>query len=429
MAQTNIPQGSVLARKEYSVALVSQSLRAPTNRRRLMGPAPQMSDLKKTMKVQSDPGMPFVEVTDLTKAAGDTVSVDAFNVTTGKPIMGDRNAEGLAVPLSPMSMDVKINNSTWGVDAGGKMSQKRTKHDLRMVAMAHHASYWPSLLWQRSLVHAAGLRGVQGGQSWKVPLATDPDFSEIMVNPLKAPTYNRHYVASGTTLVRGGAQLASMVTTDKFKLSHLDEIAWRLKSADTKIQQVTIKDDPAAYDSPILGILMLGPGAYKSLLTDLTANNNIRAFQQAAWNRASYGSKHPLFMGEVGMWNGVLVREMDFSILMNPGDTPAIVKVANRLTGTETTDIAVNTLDASTQVERSILLGAQGMAVCYGNTASDDVGAMYEYWYNLQRNCSVFAEFMGGESKLRYSFINENGDPEPTDNGIIAIDSAVPIAT
>lgn len=426
MASTNIPSGSSLAAKEYSVALTTQLLRAPTNRKRLMGPAPTMADLKSKAAVQSAPGMPFVSVTDLTKAAGDTVSCDAFNVVGGKPIMGDANAEGRGQRLTGLSMDVKINNSTWGVDTGGKMSRKRTKHDLRMVGMAQHMGYWPGLLWQRSLVHLAGLRGQQADPSWKIPLATDPDFADIMINPVKAPTYNRHLVVDGSTFVRGGAQLASIDSTDSFKLAHLDELAVRLKSMSTKIQQVNIKDDPAAMDSPIRGVLMLGPGAYKSLLTDMTAGNNIRAFQQAAWNRASYGSKHPLFQGDVGMWNGILVREMDYSILMNAGDVVKHVTSANRLTATET-DVTVNSIGAGYQVERSLLLGAQSLFCAYGTTTSDDVAAMYEHWYNLDRNCEIFAEFMGGEAKCRFAFNNENGDPEPTDLGVMAIDSVVPV--
>lgn len=428
MSSTNIPSGSSLARKEYSVALTTQVLRSPTNRRKLMGAAPQMADLSAKAGLQSEPGMPLVQVTDLTKSAGDAVSCDAFNIATGKPLMGDRNAEGRGQRLSSSSMDVKIDNATWGVDAGGKMSQKRTKHNLRLIAMKQHLGYWPSLMWQRTLVQLAGLRGQQTGQSWKVPLVSDPDFADIMVNPVKAPTYNRHYVVDGSTLVKGGAQLASIDSTDMLKLSHLDELAVRLKSMDTKMQPVIINDDPAAMDSPIRGVLFVGPGSYKSLLTDLTASNNIRAFQQAAWNRASYGSKHPLFRGEVGMWNGILVREMDYSILMNAGDAVAHVTAANRLTATET-DVTVNSIGASYQVERSLLMGAQAAFCAYGTSPSDDVGAMYEHWYNLDRNVEIFAEFMGGEAKVRYNFINEGGDPEPTDVGVMAIDAIVPVIT
>lgn len=429
MAQTNVPSGSKLAVKQYSVALTTQALRVPTNRKRLMGPAPQAADLKAKMKMQTDPGMPLVEVRDLTKSAGDTVSLDAFNVSTGKPIMGDKNAEGRGVPLTSSSMDIKIDNATWGVDCGGKMSKQRTKHDLRMIGMSHHLNYWPHLLWQRALVHLAGARGAQTGVSWKVPLASDPDYADIMVNSVKAPTYNRHFVVDGTGLVKGGAQLASIDTTDAFKLSHLDELSKRLDSMETKIQPVTIKDDPAAMDSPIKGLLMLGPGAYHSLLTDLTANNNIRAFQQGAWNRASYGSKHPLFMGEVGFWNGILVRKVDLSILFNASDAIAHVTSANKLTATETNVTVAAGLSTTHQVERSLLLGAQAGGVAYGTSASDEVGAMFEHWYNLERNCEIFAEFMGGEAKLRFNFTNEAGDAEPTDNGVIVIDSAVPVVS
>lgn len=423
MAGTSIPSGSALANKVYSAALTTQILRTPTNRTRLMGEL-KASDLEQKISNPTSAGMPFVAVRNLTKTAGDTVSLDAFNIATGKPIMGDRNAEGRAQSLSSSSMEIKIDNATWGVDAGGKMSQKRTKHDLRRIAMAQHNGYWPGLLWQRTLVHAAGLRGVQGGQSWKVPLANDPDFAETMINAVQAPTYNRHLTVDSSGFVQGGGQLASIDSTDQFKLTHLDELAARLKAMDTKIQPVMISDDPAAMDSPIRGVLMLGPGAYQSLLTDLTANNNIRAFQQAAWNRASYGSKHPLFKGEVGMWNGILVKEMDYSIIMNAGDVVKHVAAADRLTAAET-NVTVNSIGAGYQVERSLLLGAQAVGVAYGASASDDVGAMFERWYNLNRNCEIFAEFMGGERKLRFNFINENGDAEPTDNGVIAIDSVI----
>ena len=123
MAQTNVASGSNLALTQYSVALTAQLIRAPGNLNSMTGPAPKQGDAEATLKLQTDPGMPFVRVADLgTSPNGDKVTVDAFDVVSGKPIMGDRNAEGRGQPLSSSSFEVKIDLATFNVDAGGKMS-------------------------------------------------------------------------------------------------------------------------------------------------------------------------------------------------------------------------------------------------------------------------------------------------------------------
>jgi len=50
--------------------------------------------------------------------------------------------------------------------------------------------------------------------------------------------------------------------------------------------------------------------------------------------------------------------------------------------------------------------------------------AIIENTYNAGRNYEYLGEFMGGESKFRFQFPNENGDLEYTDNGIYRIDAA-----
>jgi hypothetical protein len=320
--QTNVASGSNLALTQYSVALTAQLLRAPGNVNALTGPAPKQADAEAAIKLQTEPGMPFVRISDLGVSAnggGDTVTVDAFDVTGGKPIMGDRNAEGRGQKLSSSSFSAKIDLATFNVDAGGKMSRQRTRHDLRRLAKAEIAAYFPRFVWQRALVHVAGARGSQAGASWDVPLTSDADFAEIMVNTVKAPTYNRHLVVNAGSLTRGGLQLASLATTDVWKLSVLDDLAFFLDSQETRLPPPRVTGDKQAYDAPLKGILMLSPGAYNSLITDISSTtSNLRAYQSAVTDRAKYASDHPLFMGEVGIWRGVLVKKMDYSISSTP---------------------------------------------------------------------------------------------------------------
>lgn len=425
--QTNVASGSNLALTQYSVALTAQLLRAPGNVNALTGPAPKQSDAEAAIKLQTDPGMPFVRVTDLsTDPKGDTVTVDAFDVVGGKPIMGDRNAEGRGQKLSSSSFSAKIDLATFNVDAGGKMSRQRTRHDLRRIAKAQIAAYFPRLVWERSLVHVAGARGSQTGSSWDVPVASDADFAEIMINTVKAPTYNRHLVVNAGALTRGGLQTASLATTDVWKLSVLDNLALFLDSQETRLPPPRINGDKQAYDNPIKGILMLPPSSYNSLITDISnTTSNLRAYQGAAVERAKYASDHPIFMGEVGIWRGVLVKKMDYSIYFNPGDSYQYITVANRLTETETAG-TVPALGGTHIAERGILLGAQALARCEGSSNSGVQAAIIENTYNAGRNYEYLGEFMGGEAKFRFSMPNTNGDKEPTDYGVYVIDAAAP---
>ena len=421
--QTQIPAGSPLARKVFGAALFAKTVAFAGMVKNLTGNAPKQSDAEAKLKGQTVPDMPIVRVTDLAKSAGDSVSVDAFDTISGKPIMGDRNAEGRGEALSSSSMDIRIDNTTKSVDAGGKMSQQRTLHSLRGIAMSQLVGYFGRLDNQKALVHMAGTRGTQTGKDWVVPLSSDADFADIMVNTVKAPTYNRHLVVNGTGFTAGGAQLASIASTDLWTLNHVDELAVLLSDHNFGLQPVRLNDDPAADDDPIKGVLYLTERQWAQIKTSSAFQTAV----QQAWARKSYGTKHPLFSGEPIMWNGILIRKQNkFAIRHIQSDTTKIVTAANRYTATET-DVTVNAgLTAGYAVERSILLGAQALAYVFGRNQGSDSGFNWlENKYNFERNLEVAGESMGGMSKLRFTFDDGQGNKEPTDNGMFVIDTAV----
>ena len=430
MAQTSVPSSSSLTVKEFSVAMFAGTQRANTLLKNMTGPAPKQAAAEAKLKGQTSPDMPVVRFTDLSKTQGDAISMDLFNIIGGKPLIGDVNAEGKGEKLTWSSMDAKIDLTTKVVDAGGKMAQQRTKHSLRGVAMATLMGYFPRLEVQQALVHLAGARGAQAGIDWVVPKATDSDFASIMVNTVRAPTYNRHYVVNGANLTQGGLQTASLGSGDTLKLSHIDQLREILDDLEFGLQQIKIPDDPAAEDEP-MWMLLVGPRAFADLIQDTTANDNIRSFHQHAFNLASHGSKHPLFRGEVGMWNGILVRKMPRSIRFvgasvagfEAGDNAYnYVAVANRYAGTET-GATVNT---SRVVERCLLLGAQALANVYGrNAATDYYTTFKERTYNWDRNYEAMGECMNGKTKVRFNVADGAGNNEPTDLGVMALDVTV----
>lgn len=424
MSQTTVVRGDALARKLFSVALFAQTIKKPSFSNQLTGDAPKQADAESKLKMQTVPDMPFVRVTDLSKTAGDTVSVDMFGLVGGKPLVGDVNAEGRGEKMTATSMDIAIDNLTKVVDAGGKMAQQRTVHNLRSLAMAQLVSYFTRLDDQLSLVHAAGARGFHQGADWVVPLAADADFASICVNTVKAPTYNRHFVASGTSLVKGGQQLGSIATTDVFKLEHLDGFRTILDEMDFPLQPVRIADDPAAQDEP-MWVMYVSPRQYSQILTN-TSGATLRSFQQYAWNRASYGSKHPLFKGEVGMWNGILVKKLARPIRFTTGTSAKIITSANAATATESDQSIAGAITSSYAVDRGILFGAQALATVYGkNKSSDYHFSWLERNYNFERNFEVAGDSMAGKSKLRFKYDDGTGTLAPTDHGVMVLDTAV----
>jgi len=416
---TTVASNSPLAMKLMSVALFAQTQKQPGFSRALTGPAPGDEAARKKLRGQTSPDMPIVRVTDLSKTAGDKISVDMFGTIGGKPIVGDADAEGTGVALTNSSMDVEIDLLTKVVDVGGKMTAQRTRHDLRGIAMANLVSYFARLDDQLSLVHLAGARGTEATSDWVVPLQSDADFGAICINDVKAPTYDRHFVVKGSALSQGGANLGSVATTDVLTLEHIDNIRTLLDEMTFPLQPVKVADDPAAADEP-MWVLYLSPRQYSKLLTSTSATS-IRAFQQNAWNRASYGSKHPLFKGEVGMWNGILVKKMNRAVRFGTGASTKIVTSANAATATETDQAIAAAITSSYAVDRGLLLGGQALANVYGrNQGSDYHTNWMENPYNFDRALEVAGDTMGGKSKLRFKM-----DGVTTDHGVIAVDSVV----
>lgn len=428
MSATSVPKGSSLANKQFSKALSAMAVRAPTPIQALTGPMSTEDSALRKLKQQTTNDMPIVRVDELSKGPGDVVQVDCAHVVKLRPVMGDKNAEGMGASLKYSTKDVILDMATIPVSAGGKMTQQRTPHSMRLNALAQLKRGIPAFRWQRILSLLAGARGKQDGTDWVLPLATDPEFAEMLVNPLKAPTYNRHFVVNGTSMTQGGAQINSLATTDKLLLSHIDELAALWDEMSIKMAPIQIPGDPAAGDDPIKGILMVDPLVWDALITDTTSGNNIRTFETNAMKRAEYGDlrKHPLFAGSPILWNGVLVRKMQFGIRQDASDTVNIVTQANRLTATESTTTVAAALSTTHQMARSVFLGAQAIAMVSGaNQTSEETYSLLENRTNFERNLELAGEIMGTEEKLRWALPNSSGDLEMTDFGVMVIDSVV----
>ena len=405
---TNIPVNSPLAKKAYSVGLFTKVHATPGFMNLLSGEMPKDGSFGAKIKGQTSADYPIVKAGDLGKEAGDAVTVDLFNALRGKPVMGDRKISGRMMPLTSSSMDISINQTRGGVDTGGRMTQKRTVHNLRGIALNGLQSWMQKLEDQNSLVHLAGARGTQMHADWVVPHETDPEFAEIMVNPIKAPTKNRHYFANDAT------SPADIGTNDVLSFQDIERIVSLLKDSTAPLQSIKIKNDERAWDNPLWAMFVTN--RQWLYLKSRTSDTTWREAAKSAYERKGPGIKHPLFNSfDAIMWDGLLIRPINrYAIRFDVGDN---VKIDGGTDGT----FSEQTVQASQPIDRAIIVGAQALAKAYGKSNSDYYYDWSEEKVDHGNAIEIVAASMGGTAKVRFKI-----DGIDTDHGVAVVDSYAP---
>lgn len=407
---TNIPYGSPLARKMYSVGLFSKVQHEPGFMNLLSGEMPKEGNFAAKAKGQTSPDYPVVKSGDLSKGRGGSVSVDLFNQLTGKPVMGDKRIEGRMMSLTGSSMDVKIDQARGGADAGGRMTQQRTTHNLRGIAMASLLNWGARFEDQSTLVHLAGARGDQVNADWVVPLQSDGDFSDILINPVLAPTKNRYYVANDAT---GPADIG---TNDALTLQDVERIVAQIRESTVRLQSVKVKGDDRAWNDP-LWVMFVSERVWL-YMKSRTSQNQWRTAVQNAFERKKAGVSHPLFDSyETIMWDGLLIKRMNrYAIRFNTGSN-VIVDTG----GSDGATYTESTVQAAVPIDRSIIVGAQALAKAYGKSNSDYFFDWSEKEVDHGNSIEIVSAAMGGTAKIRFKI-----DGADTDLGVAVVDSYAP---
>lgn len=406
---TQVAPGSALAVKLYSVALFAETQRAKTFRNYMTGPAPKQPKAESKLKGQTSAEYPFVRITDLQKGGGEKVSIDLFHVIKGRPTMGDTKLTGRLMSLTSSTDNITVNQCRGGVDPGGRMTQHRTVHNLRTVAKANLVGWNARLEDQVAQIHVAGDRGHSDDEEWVVPLASDSEFSSIMVNSVLPPTYNRRLIAGG------GDSFTDIGTSDHLKLEDIDRLRAIIDELAFPLQPIKLDGDPAAEDQPLFCLWVTSRQWHY-----IQANTSAavwRTFVSNALERASgMGKKHPLFSGQPGMWNGILIKKSRRAIRFTAGLSVSEVTSAHATTSTT----------VAQATDRAILLGAQALGMAYGKHGSS--GYHYQWHEELTDHGNVLelsTAMINGHKKIQFT----GSDGIVNDHGTYVIDSYAPAVT
>ncbi|EBQ9005204.1 DUF4043 family protein, partial [Salmonella enterica subsp. enterica] len=144
-----------------------------------------------------------------------------------------------------------------------------------------------------------------------------------------------------------------------------------------------------------------------------TSGKDWQQMMTRAVNR-SKGFNHPLFKGECAMWRNILVRKYSgMPIRFYSGSKVAVSN--NDLEAT------TKVVEAQTNIDRGMLLGAQALANAYGSTKNGGHFSMVKEKTDAQNRDEVTINWMNGLKKIRFK--EKTGKMQ--DHGVITVDTAI----
>lgn len=389
----------------------------------LVGQFPTQGSAESIIKNQTSTSLPIVRSKDLTRGEGDEVTFNLVNPVGSKPIMGRKYAEGRGVGVKLSEGRLRVDQARFPVDLGDVMTQIRSPADLHKLGRPIAQSLADRYIDQTNLVHMAGARGFHNNIEWVIPTTADPDFAEIMVNPVLAPTRNRHFLADGANGIKPFGQTAgevNLITSDVFRMATVDGTRTYMEQIALPPPPVKFHGDTAADDSP-LRVMLVSPAQYSGFAMD----PNFRQIQASALARASQASQHPIFRGDVGLWNGILIIKMMKPIRFYAGD--AIKYSADYTSDVESSAIVPAAFGTNFAVDRAILLGGQALGEAYAASRHTQVPFFWsEKEFDHGDKFEVLIGMIRGAAKIRFDIDQGNGS-QLTDYGVTVIDTAVPI--
>jgi len=270
------------------------------------------------------------EVTDLKKNAGDRVRVQLNQLLTGKGVQGDAILKGNEESLTFYTDDVLIDQIRHAADAGGRMTQQRTLHDLRKVCM-DRLSDWVAQRYDRAFfLQMAGYTGGEVTEHGETYDGTDSAYTGNQAT--LAPSSNRHFWSEAGT--SADEDLDS--TGDNMALSLIDDLVLEAKTASPMIKPIRI-DGSDHY------VMFLHPRQVRDLRQDASTAGNWFDIQAKAMQGGQVGD-NPIFTGALGIYNNVVLHE-----------SSRIPQGVNSSTGA-----------AIATVRRSIFCGAQAACLAFG---------------------------------------------------------------
>ena len=323
---------------------------------------------------------PIQLLTDLESEAGDLISYDLLAELRMAPVEGDDTLEGKEEAQKFYSDELYIDQARGGVNTGGRMSRKRTLHDLRVRAKQQQASWWGRFQDELTFTYQSGSRGVNA--NFILPIG----YQGRANNPLTAPTANQHMFGGDATSV------ANIDVSDKMTLKLIGDAKTRADTQGGGATDIPVIQ-PCVVDGEEVFVLVMHTWQEDDLRNDVSTGGWVDLQKAAA---ASLGAKSPLFKSALGMHRGVVLHSHRNVIRHNDHGAGQNVQTA-----------------------RALFMGAQAGVMAFG---SPGTGMRYGWHEETRDNGNQVVITTSSIFGCKKSVFEMGGVPQ--DHGVFAIDTA-----
>lgn len=363
MAKTIIGLNDAKAVKKFSVGLAVDTAKKGYFSKKFMGKGEEAS-------------MPIQMLPHLESDAGEQITYDLSLQLKMEPVEGDDILEGKEEDLKFYTDNVYIDQARCGVNTGGRMTRKRTLHDLRVVARRRQSDWWARCFDELFFMYLSGARGMNGG--FLFPLA----YTGRANNAFTAPDTD-HIIYSG-----GAVSKADLDATDKISAGVIDRCVARATMMGGGTEEVP-QIQPIMIDGEEHYVLVMTPWDEYNLRVETGAAGWLEMQKAAA---GAEGRKSPIFKGGLGMHNNVVLHSHKSAIRF--------------------TDYGAG---ANVAASRSLFLGEQAAVCAFGSPGTNLRFDWNEETRDNGNQVVITTNSIFGVKKTTYN---------SKDYGVIAVESA-----
>lgn len=322
MARTIIGVNDPKAVKRYAGLLATDSSMASYFNRRFMARGAEAE-------------VPIQILSDLESDAGEFIAYDLLAELRMAPVEGEDILEGKEEAQKFYTDSIYIDQARCGVNTGGRMTRKRTLHNLRERARQQQSSWWGRLFDELLFIYLSGARGVN--PNFLVPLG----YAGRAGNALVAPDANHQlYGGNATAFNNISNEAPGTAGSDTMDLRLIDRAKTKADSQGGGATGVPVLQ-PCKIDGNETFVLVM----HTFQEDDLRSNTNVGQWldiQKAA--AAAEGRANPMFKGGLGLYRNVILHSHRNAIRFNNAG-------------------ATTNFDAA----RALFMGSQAAVVAFGS--------------------------------------------------------------
>lgn len=312
---------------------------------------------------------------ELESDSGDEIRFDLSMRLRGEMTEGDNVVEGREENLTFYQDAVRIDQARKGVDAGGRMTRKRSLHDLRTVAKDRSAEYVAEWTDELMMVYLSGAApGTYSNEDAKIT-------KSFAGNPIQAPD-PAHMAYGGTA--QSAATLEATHILNRDLVERLAVMPRMMNAIDPE----TVKMSPVTVDGKKKFVLLMSPWQTYSLRTE----KGELSWGDIQKEAAKQGGSNPLFTDAQGELAGVVLHEHE-----------------------NVRRFRTYGAGGNVQAHRALFMGRQAGVVAYGQAGNGTRFQWVEKLHDAESRVAIYCGCIMGFKKTRF-----NG----RDFGVIAVDTA-----